>query len=49
VAAEHPALAARLHEQLEAFRRDTGARRRAPDPIPAEVEDALRELGYVED
>jgi arylsulfatase A-like enzyme len=49
VAAENPALAARLHEQLEAFRRDTGARRRAPDPLPAEVEDALRELGYVED
>jgi hypothetical protein len=49
VSVEQPALAQRLHAQLEAYRRSSGAGRRAPASLPPDVEDALRELGYVDD
>jgi arylsulfatase A-like enzyme len=47
VAADRPALVAFLHEKLEAFRNSTGAARTEPAPLAPEVEDALRDLGYV--
>ena len=49
LAGEQPALAEKLHRQLERWRKQTGGGHRAPPPeLSPEVERALRALGYVE-
>ncbi len=47
VADARPAMVTSLRAKLAAFRRATGSDRKEPAPLTPEVEEALRELGYL--